>query len=145
MTDIRKSCPPSFRTFGLAVQAMVVLAINGQSCPSCVLAERLHSEATLLRRIMGQLARAGLIETREGRDGGYRLLRQPDTITLAEIYKALQINGELCRTMEEATGPHPFGIHMKEAFTDLLAELDHSMLAVMQQHTVGQYAAKFKV
>ncbi|GMK38022.1 hypothetical protein PCCS19_10760 [Paenibacillus sp. CCS19] len=144
MTELRKSCPPSFRTFGLAVQAMVVLAINGQSCPSCVLAERLHSEATLLRRIMGQLARAGLIETREGRDGGYRLLRQPETITLAEIYTALQITGELCRTMEEATGPHPFGVHMKEAFTDLLVELDQSMLAVMGRHTVAQYADKLR-
>lgn len=144
MTEIRKSCPPSFRTFGLAVQAMVVLAINGQSCPSCVLAEQLHSEATLLRRIMGQLARAGLIETREGRDGGYRLLRKPDTITLAEIYTALQISGELCRTMEEATGPHPFGTQMKDAFSGLLTELDQSMLAVMQQHTVEQYAARLR-
>jgi len=136
---VRNGCPPSFRTFGLAVQAMVVLAKNEQSCPSCFLAEQVQSEATLMRKIMAQLARAGLIETREGRDGGYRLLRPASTITLAEVYTALEIGGGMCRTIGEATGSHPFGMQMKARFDDLVSELDECMLSVLSQYTVEQY------
>ncbi|WP_127530090.1 Rrf2 family transcriptional regulator [Paenibacillus kobensis] len=142
MNMVRNSCSPSFRTFGLAVQAMVVLANNQQNCPSCFLAEQLQSEATLMRKIMAQLARAGLIETREGRDGGYRLTRAAGCITLADIYTALHIGGEMCRTMGEATGTHPFGMQMKTVFNDLVTELDECMLAVLSKHTVEEYVGR---
>ncbi|MWC29267.1 Rrf2 family transcriptional regulator [Paenibacillus sp. MMS18-CY102] len=142
MTANRKPCPPSFRTFGLAIQALAVLASNEQTCPSCTIADQLQSEATLLRKILATLARAQLIETREGRDGGYRLLRAADQITLAEVYQVLQISEELGRNMEEATGPHPYGITMKGAFAGLLAELDESMLRVLEKHTIAEYIVR---
>ncbi|MNG16938.1 iron-responsive transcriptional regulator [compost metagenome] len=92
-----------------------------------------------MRKIMAQLARAGLIETREGRDGGYRLTRSAGHITLADIYTALHISGEMCRTIGETTGTHPFGMQMKAAFNDLVFELDECMLAVLSKHTVEEY------
>ncbi|GFN30492.1 RrF2 family transcriptional regulator [Paenibacillus xylaniclasticus] len=139
MNTTRSSCPPSFRTFGLAVQAMVVLANNEQNCPSCILAEKLQSEASLMRKIMAQLARAGLIETREGRDGGYRLSRPASSIKLSEIYTALYIGTEMCRAIGDAAGNHPFGLKMKAAFDGLAAELEESMLDVLSKHTVAEY------
>jgi Rrf2 family transcriptional repressor of oqxAB len=70
--------------FGLALQALVILSKdNVKTCPSAELAVYLQSEATLLRRILATLAKGGILETREGRDGGYRLRRDPQSITLA--------------------------------------------------------------
>ncbi|EFM09930.1 transcriptional regulator, BadM/Rrf2 family [Paenibacillus curdlanolyticus YK9] len=142
MTTIRKPCPPSFRTFGLAIQALVVLASNEHTCPSCTIADQLQSEATLLRKILATLARASLIETREGRDGGYRLLRPAEQITLAEVYQALQISEELGRSMEEATGSHPFGIMMQGVFASLVAELDESTMKVLEKHTIAELISR---
>jgi Rrf2 family protein len=53
------------------------------------MAQGLGAHAVFLRRVLAQLVRADLIRAREGRDGGYRLARPADQITLAEIYQAV--------------------------------------------------------
>ncbi|MFD0671386.1 RrF2 family transcriptional regulator [Cohnella sp. GCM10027633] len=129
------------RWFGLALQALVILSRdNVQTCPSAELAAYLQSEATLLRRIMAALVKGGLLETREGRDGGYRLRRDPSTITLEEVYTVLQVSDPLCFGIKETTGTHPFGREMKSIFCELTSEMDRSMREVLSRHTIGQLA-----
>jgi Rrf2 family transcriptional repressor of oqxAB len=129
--------------FGLAVQALIILSNeNIQTCPSVEIAGYLQSEATLLRRVMAVLAREGLIETREGRDGGYRLLRAPESITLADVYSALRVGSPLCFGIKETTGTHPFGIEMKAAFTDITNEMDQSLREVLSRYTIADLAER---
>ncbi|QJD87304.1 RrF2 family transcriptional regulator [Cohnella herbarum] len=125
--------------FGLALQALVILSKdNIQTCPSAELAVYLQSEATLLRRILATLVRGGILETREGRDGGYRLKRDPDSITLAEVYTVLQVSDPLCLGIKETTGTHTFGMEMKTIFSEITTEMDRSLLEVLGRYTVGQ-------
>ena len=42
-----------------------------------------------LEAIMVDLKKIGVVESRRGRSGGYRLLKDPDTIMFAEIIRAL--------------------------------------------------------
>ncbi|MFC5531598.1 Rrf2 family transcriptional regulator [Cohnella yongneupensis] len=129
------------RWFGLALQALVILSRdNVQNCPSAELAAYLQSEATLLRRIMAALVKGGLLETREGRDGGYRLRRDPSRITLEEVYTVLQVSDPLCFGIKETTGSHPFGLEMKSIFCELTTEMDRSMREVLGRYTIGQLA-----
>jgi len=129
--------------FGLALQALVVLSKEQvQTCPSAELAERLQSEATLLRRILAVLAREGILETREGRDGGYRLKKDPHMVTLAEVYSALQVGDPLYFGIKETTGSHPFGQEMNAAFRDLTAEMDNSLREVLAKRTIADLAAR---
>lgn len=127
--------------FGLALQALVILSKeNIQTCPSAELAVHLQSEATLLRRILATLVKGGILETREGRDGGYRLRRDPDTITLAEVYSVLQVSDPLFFGIKETTGTHTFGQEMNSIFCELTTEMDRSLLEVLGRYTVGQIA-----
>lgn len=129
------------RWFGLALQALVILSRdNGSTCPSAELAVYLQSEATLLRRIMASLVKGGLLETREGRDGGYRLRRDPSTITLEEVYTVLQVSDPLRFGIRETTGTHPFGQEMRSIFCELTSEMDRAMREVLSGHTVGELA-----
>ena len=74
--------------FGLAVQALIILAKeNNQTCPSVEIANYLQSEDTLMRRVLAMLAREGILETREGRDGGYRLKKASESIALVDLYR----------------------------------------------------------
>ncbi|MGB9642388.1 MAG: RrF2 family transcriptional regulator [Candidatus Ratteibacteria bacterium] len=43
-----------------------------------------------LRRILSTLARAGIVQTKEGIEGGIKLSRNPSQITLTEIIKLFQ-------------------------------------------------------
>lgn len=127
--------------FGLALQALVILSRdNVQTCPSGELAVYLQSEATLLRRIMAALVKGGILETREGRDGGYRLRRDPAALTLEEVYTVLQVSDPLCFGIKETTGSHPFGKEMKEIFCQLTTEMDRSMREVLSRYTIGNLA-----
>ena len=80
--------------FAVALQALVFLNhTQGQVCPSATIADGLRAHAVFLRRIVAYLVRAGIVEAREGREGGYRLARPAEEINLADVYRALQATG----------------------------------------------------
>lgn len=129
--------------FGLAVQALIILSKeNIQTCPSTEIAGYLQTEATLLRRVLAVLARDGFLETREGRDGGYRLKKAPESITLAEVYNAFKVGSPLCFGIKETAGTHSFGVEMKAAFSDITAEMEESMRRVLGRYTIADLAER---
>ena len=132
-----KACPSTYKTFSLSLQALVILAKHSSTCPSSDIATSMQSEATLLRRILAVLAREHIIETREGREGGYRLSKSPELITLAEVYKVLQIDEARCSGMTEATGENSFGLKMKSVMFDITTEIDQSVLTVLSNYTIA--------
>ena len=64
-------------SFNLAVHALVCLSHSGRSLSSEALAENICTNPARVRRVMAGLKKAGMVETREGLDGGYRLCADP--------------------------------------------------------------------
>jgi len=54
------------------------------------LAQREAVSANFLVQILNDLRRAGLVESRRGKSGGYLLSRKPDAINLREIVDAVE-------------------------------------------------------
>ena len=80
-------------------------------------------------QILGMLAKAGLAESRAGRDGGYRLTRDPVDISLLEVVEAVEgelrldrctISGGPCH-WEEMCALHPAWEDAVRAFRETLA------------------------
>jgi Rrf2 family protein len=90
--------------FMIAVHATALLAYMRERWPVCsdVIAGSVNTNPVVIRRVMCKLARAGLVEATSGRNGGFMLAREPDTITLADIANALQAEDE-----REFFGSHP--------------------------------------
>jgi Rrf2 family protein len=130
------------KAFGLAVQALVFMSDNPNRHPSTHIAEHLCSEATLIRRIMARLAQENFVEVREGRDGGYRMKRPPETVTLADIYLCLQTDLPLCEGMMDSTGDHAWGLRMQEAFSDVAEEMNRSILEILSKRTIADLVGK---
>lgn len=76
--------------FNIAVHLLIVLAKDGDICPSSQLADRVNTHATFVRRIIAHLVKAGIVEAKQGRGGGYTLGRSPAEIRLGEVSRALQ-------------------------------------------------------
>ena len=76
-----------------ALRALVYLARDADS-GELVTADRISAEAAvprrLLARVMAKLARAGLVESSEGRGGGSRLARPPEELTLRDAVEAVE-------------------------------------------------------
>jgi FeS assembly SUF system regulator len=54
------------------------------------LSERAHLESPTVSKLLKQLAHAGLVASFRGVNGGYRLAREPEKITIAEIVTAME-------------------------------------------------------
>ena len=79
-------------------------------------------------QILGMLAKAGLAESRAGRDGGYRLTRDPEDISLLEVVEAAEgelrvgrctLSGGPCH-WEEMCALHPAWEDATQAFRETL-------------------------
>jgi Rrf2 family protein len=74
-----------------ALRAAVELAAAGGDAP--VKGERLATSQSIplrfLENILLTLRHAGIVESRRGADGGYRLARPPEEITLADVIRAI--------------------------------------------------------
>src|SRR5215213_3601891 len=84
-----------------AVRATIELASEEVVTP--VKGERIADAQKIplrfLENILGELRHAGLVQSQRGAEGGYWLSREPDTITLAEIIRAVE--GPLATTRGE--------------------------------------------
>lgn len=74
-----------------ATDAMTCLAEGSDEVRSTAhIAASTHLELPTVSKLMKQLGRAGLVESFRGVNGGYRLARKPEDISLAEIVEALE-------------------------------------------------------
>ncbi|MFZ9973315.1 MAG: Rrf2 family transcriptional regulator [Vulcanococcus sp.] len=79
-----------------ALQALLELAEAPQQWRSVnEIAAAQALPAPMLEQLLLQLRRAGLVEARRGRLGGYRLQRQPAAILVAEVLAAVGAEVEL--------------------------------------------------
>jgi Rrf2 family protein len=76
-----------------ALRAMSELAAADAPRTVEQLSEAQHLPNKYLESILGELRRTGLLRSQRGPEGGYRLARPADTISIADVIRAL--DGEL--------------------------------------------------
>ncbi len=74
----------------LALHALVHLhAQPGNPLTSAALAQCLMTNAVVVRRVLGELREAGVVNASKGANGGWTLARPADEISLHTIYEAM--------------------------------------------------------
>jgi len=88
----------------VALHALVHLIDRPEPVTSTTLAECIMTNPVVVRRVMGELREAGLVASSKGHDGGWRLLKTAEAVSLADVHKAL---GEslLVRTESDPGNP----------------------------------------
>ena len=127
--------------FPVAVQALVVLAGTEGRCSSNTMVQDLQAHAVFVRRVLAQLVRAGLVEAREGRDGGYRLARSAEHITLADVYRVVK-QGEP-QEITESSGSVNERIQI--LLDEVGAEVEQLLLTSLGQHTLASVAERMSL
>jgi Rrf2 family protein len=75
--------------FAVAVHVLAAIAEKGERVSSAELAENFKTNPVVIRRLLADLQRAGLVESCKGVRGGTVLARPAGKITLAEIHRAV--------------------------------------------------------
>ena len=78
--------------FIVAIHALSVLARNSGKGPVCsnMIAQSVHTNPVVIRRLMTELEKANLVKSVAGRAGGFELNRDAAQITLADVYFAVE-------------------------------------------------------
>jgi Rrf2 family protein len=89
--DTHTAHPPIMNTrFAVAVHILTFLQTQGgEPATSELIASSVNTNPSLIRRLLSQLARAGFTTSQMGTGGGALLARPADTITLLDVYEAV--------------------------------------------------------
>lgn len=120
------------------VRALLALADAGEPQTAEALAQEQGLPARFLGAILNDLRRAGLVVSQRGSDGGYRLARPAEEITIADVIRALvgplaEIRGE----RPESTSYQGAAEHLQDVWVAVRAALR----GVLDNVTLAQVAA----
>lgn len=108
---------------------MTALAVEQDKLNSTYLADSLNTNPVVVRRILSELQKAGLLETESGRAGGARLAKSAQAITLFDVYAAVDEGQLFAYNPNDPNKKCALSCKMKsvllpvfEAATDALAE-----------------------
>lgn len=102
---------------------------------SASIAEQVNSHATFLRRIMASLAAAGIVEAKEGRDGGYTLRQPPERIQLADVYAAMKTECANTDTLDMDCGE--VGKQLDIAIDQIMQQAEQCMIEYLRQYSIA--------
>ncbi len=123
-----------------AVRAVIELASRlPGSATRHQIAESQEIPGKFLETILGDLRRAGLLEAQRGAAGGYRLVRDPEEIRLADVIRAAEGPLAAVRGMppEDTVYPGPAA-----PLTDVWVAVRASLRAVLEATTVADILAE---
>lgn len=121
---------------------MTALAYLAEKASSEVLAQTVNTNPVVVRRILCDLNRAGLIHAERGKNGGFTLARPPKQISLLDIYRAVMDEQELMSLHENPENRKcpvsckvrsTLAIHLQKAQSVYERELEKVMLVDIEQ------------
>ena len=109
-----------------------------QKVTSDFMAASIGTNPVIVRKLLGQLKSAGLIEVQRG-TGGVTVLKPYSEITLLDIYKAVECNPneELFRFHENPNPECPVGANIHKALDERLTEVQQVMEAELSKTTLA--------
>ncbi|WP_204502298.1 Rrf2 family transcriptional regulator [Aquibacillus albus] len=131
--------------FSIAVHTLSLIAVSSDDCTGDFIADSVNTNPVIIRRIMGMLKKAGLLEVRPG-VGGASLLKSPEKITLLDIYRAVNVTEEnkLFRIHDDPNVRCPVGRNIELVLQSELKEAQSAMEQRLAQTNLSQLTTRFK-
>lgn len=114
--------------FAVAAHVLTALAYEATgSLSSPQLAGSVRTNPVVIRRLVAMLQRAGLVEARAGKAGGVRLARRPESITLLDVFRAVEGGSPFVLPDKPENKACAVSCSMKRSLASVLAETDRAM------------------
>lgn len=132
--------------FTIGIQTMLCIAYFSESkkVTSELIAHSTNANPVIIRRIIGQLKKAGLIDVKAG-VGGSHLLKDPKQITLLDIFLAVDAQeNELFSFHSNPECECPVGKNFHSIVNSHLKNIEDSMLEQMKKTNLEQLLIETK-
>jgi Rrf2 family protein len=127
--------------FAVAVHILTLLqAQKGEPATSEMIAGSVNTNPSLIRRLLSQLAQAGLTTSQMGSGGGALLARPADTITLLDVYRAVD-EGRDVIPMHPAPNPKcPVGRNIQAVLETKIRDAEKALQNELASTTIADLA-----
>jgi len=131
--------------FAMAVHVLSLIAVTPNGCTGDYIACSVNTNPVVIRKLMGMLKKAGLVDVRPG-VGGATLRKEPDQITLLDVYRAVGAAEEnrLFRIHEKPNIDCLVGRNIEQALQKELREAQSAMERRLAETTLGQLISRFQ-
>ncbi|WP_372637211.1 Rrf2 family transcriptional regulator [Cohnella sp.] len=126
--------------FSIAVHVLSLLAVMPSAHNTSEwIAGSVGTNPVIVRRVMGQLKKAGLVTVKAG-SGGAHLTRSLDEITLLDVYRAVDVveEGKLFNIHNEPNPLCQVGANIQAVLQLLLARAQEAMEGVLADITLEE-------
>ena len=135
--------------FTIAIHILICVELYGKDDPATSesLAGSIGAHPVVIRRILGQLRRAGLITVARGREGGAHIVRPLADITLADVFRAVESIGDdtLFSFHENPNPACPVGRSIHTILDGHLAAIQRAMEREMEKTTLADVMSEARV
>src|SRR6476469_4540247 len=123
--------------FSMAVHVLTLLArADGASLKSDYIAHSVNTNPVVVRRLLGQLANAGLVASQSGAHGGSRLKRDAADVKLCDVYGAVCC-GDVFALHRSPNQDCPVGRGIESVLCNLQKEIDKAVGERLGQYTLA--------
>ena len=131
--------------FSIAVHILTLIAHSPKECTGDFIAGSVNTNPVIIRKIMGMLKKAELVEVRPG-VGGASLLREADRITLLDVLRAVEVieDDSLFNFHDEPNVNCPVGRNIEAALRKEMLEAQTLMEKKLNQVTLEDLIADFR-
>ncbi len=121
-----------------AVQILCVIAYKGpHGTNSEIVSRSLRTNPVVVRRLLKCMEKQGLVDIRPGKDGGVQLRREPDQITLDQIYKAVEAEAGVFALRPKRNPQCPVDSRMKDLLGPIFGAADVAVEQTLNQTTLA--------
>lgn len=130
--------------FAISVHILSLLAGSEEEwMPSEIIASSLNTNAALVRKELSALRQAGLVESKEGKNGGSRLGKSASSISMAEIFSLVKEDHVFGFSPNLPNPKCPVGAQINDALDELFTAIDETVYNKLQQMTLADFSAQF--
>lgn len=130
--------------FATAVHIMTLLADSPQDwLTSEWMAGSININPVMVRKELSILREAGLVISRQGKEGGSQLSRNAEAITIAEIYAAVKNTDVLGKKNQKPNPLCPVGKEINNHLNDLFKETDQLVMQFLGNKTLKEFTDHF--
>ena len=130
--------------FATAIHIMTLLAKDPQEwLTSDWLAGSINVNPVIVRKDLGNLKKSGLVESRQGKDGGVRIAKNAEEINVSEIYQAIK-NSEVLG--KKNLNPNPLcsvGKDINKNLNVLFTETDDLVDQFLRDKKLSDFTSQF--
>ncbi|MDT1940848.1 MULTISPECIES: Rrf2 family transcriptional regulator [Carnobacterium] len=124
--------------FPVAVHVLSILSLNRQATIySDYIAASVNTNPVVIRRIVGLLKKAGLVDSAPGM-GGVTLLKEPQEITLYDIYNAVSVKDKQLFSLHQDTNPECIvGKNIQQSLVGVMRTAEEAMEDELKKTTLA--------